>query len=62
MKEVWSGEQALKEKENTWRAVDNDPDFLRFLMFCVERLEQRQEVQEIWAAWNGQKNAAANQL
>lgn len=60
MKEVRSGEQALKEKEETWRTVDNDPDFLRFIMFCVEQLERGQEVQEIWAAWNGQKNTAAN--
>ena len=62
MKEIRSGEQALKEKEEAWHMADNGPDFLRFIMFCVERLERGQEVQEIWAAWNGQKNAAANQL
>lgn len=56
MKEKKFEAPSMKEKEETWHMVDNDSDFLRFLVFCAKRLEHGQEVQEIWSAWNEQKN------
>lgn len=55
MKEKKFEAPLMKEKEEAWHMADNDPDFLRFLVFCAKRLEQGQTVQEIWSAWNEEK-------
>lgn len=38
--------------------VKNKPLFERFLIFCIERIEQGQDTATIWNAWAGEFTVA----
>ena len=50
-------EKSMNEFLEIYRQVPDKADFLRFVKFCIERIQRGEDEKTIWAAWLAQKNS-----